>query len=269
MLLHAGVILKTSGEQIDDASGISVTDTEVKYKDSNGNSNSIPKSEVSAVLYDNGKYEEIKQQAAVAEDEPDQEAASKSNHSFFNSGKSDNETKQRKEDRTERAEDGSSRGKKEKRMIPQACYADANKVYQAVFKESYEKAVQQGYNKIQAYKIAAEEATQARQQTLDDCYTKIVVEGKNYEPIEIEETQVHSQPSPKPAKKIIPKACYAEANEAYKKAYQEAYDKALQQGYSKMQAYSIAGDAGTEAKKQALDECYDRLVGNGEGESAE
>ena len=61
MFLNAGVIMKKSGDRIENISIKSVTDNEVIYTAENGHEMSILKSEVSAVLYDDGRYEEIRQ----------------------------------------------------------------------------------------------------------------------------------------------------------------------------------------------------------------
>ena len=60
IVLNAGVIMKKSGDRIENISIKSVTDNEVIYTAENGNEMSILKSEVSAVLYDDGRYEEIR-----------------------------------------------------------------------------------------------------------------------------------------------------------------------------------------------------------------
>lgn len=60
MLLNAGVILKRTGDKIEDVSIKSVTETEIIYISTNGEEISILKSDVSAVLYDDGRYEEFK-----------------------------------------------------------------------------------------------------------------------------------------------------------------------------------------------------------------
>ena len=59
MLAQAGVIMKRSGERLEDVTIKSVTDSEIVYE-LNGVETTLPKSEVSAILYDNGRYEEIK-----------------------------------------------------------------------------------------------------------------------------------------------------------------------------------------------------------------
>lgn len=62
MILYAGVIVKKSGDRIENVSIKSINETEVIYTAENGEEASILKSDVSAVLYDDGRYEEIKQQ---------------------------------------------------------------------------------------------------------------------------------------------------------------------------------------------------------------
>lgn len=59
-MLHAGIIVKQSGENIEDVTIKSITDTEILYVDPNGKETSILKNDVSAVLHDDGRYEEIK-----------------------------------------------------------------------------------------------------------------------------------------------------------------------------------------------------------------
>lgn len=66
MFLNAGVIMKKSGDRIENISIKSVTDSEVIYTAENGNEMSILKSDVSAVLYDDGRYEEIRQNEVPA-----------------------------------------------------------------------------------------------------------------------------------------------------------------------------------------------------------
>lgn len=61
MFLNAGVILKKSGDRIENVSIKLVTDNEVIYTAETGNEMSILKNEVQAVLYDDGRYEEIRQ----------------------------------------------------------------------------------------------------------------------------------------------------------------------------------------------------------------
>lgn len=60
MFLNAGVIVKKSGERLEDISIKQVTDTEIVYIAANGEEISILKSDVSAILYDDGRYEEIR-----------------------------------------------------------------------------------------------------------------------------------------------------------------------------------------------------------------
>lgn len=61
MLLYAGVIMKRSGETISDVVIQNITDTEIIYTTADGAEQTISKSDASAVLYDDGRYVEIKQ----------------------------------------------------------------------------------------------------------------------------------------------------------------------------------------------------------------
>ncbi len=82
MLMYAGVIVKQSGENIEDVTIKSITDTEILYVTADGKEASISKSQVSSVLYDDGRYEEIRQNeipvsnnTEVAVQEPSSSAA--------------------------------------------------------------------------------------------------------------------------------------------------------------------------------------------------
>ena len=66
-LLFAGVIVKKNGESLEDVSITSITDTDIEYISEKGKKLTIPKSEVSAILHDDGRYEELKQSASPQE----------------------------------------------------------------------------------------------------------------------------------------------------------------------------------------------------------
>ncbi|MCQ2340367.1 MAG: hypothetical protein MJZ79_06290 [Paludibacteraceae bacterium] len=57
---YAGIIIPKEGENIEDVSNIFVTGAEVKYV-LNGQEQSMPISKVAAVMYDDGRYEEVKE----------------------------------------------------------------------------------------------------------------------------------------------------------------------------------------------------------------
>ena len=57
--LLAGVIVKKNGENLEDVSIINVTASEIIYVDENNQEQIILKEEASAILYDDGRYEEI------------------------------------------------------------------------------------------------------------------------------------------------------------------------------------------------------------------
>jgi len=64
MMLYAGVIVKKSGDRLEDISIKSSEGEEFVYVDENGVEGRVPRAEVSAVLYDDGRYEEINTQPA-------------------------------------------------------------------------------------------------------------------------------------------------------------------------------------------------------------
>jgi hypothetical protein len=59
--LYAGVIVKQSGERLEDVTIKSVTESKIVYV-INGEDATLPKSDASAILYDDGRYEEISYQ---------------------------------------------------------------------------------------------------------------------------------------------------------------------------------------------------------------
>lgn len=61
-VVYAGVIVKTNGDRLEDVSIQSSENNVFVYVDEDGKQGSVPRSEVSAVLYDDGRYEEIKQE---------------------------------------------------------------------------------------------------------------------------------------------------------------------------------------------------------------
>lgn len=64
MTLQAGVIVKQSGERIEDVSIKSASGSDIIYLTTSGEEITVPKSEVSAILYDDGRYEEIRQSSS-------------------------------------------------------------------------------------------------------------------------------------------------------------------------------------------------------------
>ena len=64
LFLYAGVIMKHSGERLEDVVIKSVTETKIVYE-LDGTESTLPKSDVSAILYDDGRYEEIQSQTAT------------------------------------------------------------------------------------------------------------------------------------------------------------------------------------------------------------
>lgn len=65
--LSAGIIVLANGDNIEDASNISIQDQFVLYKQQ-GKNISVPIEEVTAILYDNGNYEEIQHTQSVSQE---------------------------------------------------------------------------------------------------------------------------------------------------------------------------------------------------------
>lgn len=158
--LYAGVILKKSGERLEDISIQSVTDTEIIYKTSNGSEISVSKNDVSAILYDDGRYEEIKSYTP------------QTTNTIVTGDNSSStvEPASQESSSPEKMERQTSNVTSDKKRIPKACYDEGQKVYNEVFAETREKALAQGYSKSQAYTIASEKAFEAKQKAIDDCY---------------------------------------------------------------------------------------------------
>ena len=153
-----------------------------------------------------------------------------------------------------------------KRIIPQICSTEGKNVYDATYKEGMAQAMRRGYSKSQAYTIANEFAEQARQKAINECYETIVVRDEEFALGTSSANDVISgslfaiYPLSTSSKQIIPQACYEEGKKVYDMAYEEAEAKALRQGYSKSQAKTVANEAGEKARKNAIDEWYNKLV---------
>lgn len=65
VLLNAGVIMKKTGERIEDVSIQSVSGDSVLYIDENNSKQTMPANEIQAVLYDDGRYVEIRTSTAI------------------------------------------------------------------------------------------------------------------------------------------------------------------------------------------------------------
>lgn len=70
--IFAGIIVLTTGNNIENISNISVQDQLVLYQQ-NGKNMSLPVEEVSAILYDNGNYEEIRHKSSTHQENSHQE----------------------------------------------------------------------------------------------------------------------------------------------------------------------------------------------------
>ena len=73
LLIQAGVIMKKSGERLEDVSIKSVSDMEIVYISPSGENMTIPTSDASAILYDDGRYEEIQKKNGLSDNQIHQE----------------------------------------------------------------------------------------------------------------------------------------------------------------------------------------------------
>lgn len=156
-----------------------------------------------------------------------------------------------------------------KKIIPQICYTEGKNVYDAVYKEGQIQAVRRGYSKAQAISIAGEFAEQAKQKAIDECYESIVVHDEEFalgssRAGNASESFFEIYELSSSAKQMMPQACTDEGKKVYDAAYAEAEAKALRQGYSKSQAKTVASEAAEKAKKKAIDECFDKVVNQGQ-----
>ena len=73
LLIQAGVIMKKSGERLEDVSVVSVSDAEIVYISPSGEKITMPTSDASAILYDDGRYEEIQKKTGLSNNLASQE----------------------------------------------------------------------------------------------------------------------------------------------------------------------------------------------------
>lgn len=140
MILHAGIIMKHSGDKLEDITIISETETEITYIAPDGQEASISKSEVSAVLYDDGRYEEIqyKQAEIGAQTEPIQEPKEELEIAV-------KETEQAIQ-KPLSIPDQSQKESYEKQIIPQDYSDEVAKVHEETFVEEHHKETKKEYN---------------------------------------------------------------------------------------------------------------------------
>ena len=151
------------------------------------------------------------------------------------------------------------------RMIPQGCLNEGKKVYDKAFEEASAKAMQKGYSKQQAKKIADAVALKEQEKTINDCYHRVVELDEEYDfkksqiTVDIEDSYTEAM-AIEAIIEMVPEACNSEGVKAYNMTYKEAFAKAVRKGYSKQQADKIADEAAQIEKKKAIDECYNRIV---------
>lgn len=89
-------------------------------------------------------------------------------------------------------------------IIPQACYDEGKKAYDAAYEEAEAKALRQGYSKSQAKTIASEAGEKVKKATVDEWYNKLVVLGIDYLPAEAKASKEDSKAQKSKAEKEKP-----------------------------------------------------------------
>lgn len=204
---HADIIALRSGENIENAKVTAIAYDEVTYN-LNSQQTTIASSDVQGVLYDDGRFVVPPSQPAMhvaesvqADDSQGKDNATVGNAS--NSGKSATkgeksankaekslnltERKQHSESEVERKPEkratertpAAPTSAKEKKIIPSACYNEANEAFKRIYNIEFNKALNQGYNKFQAASIASDAAQQEKLRVLDECYERRVVQYDN------------------------------------------------------------------------------------------
>ena len=163
IISYAGVIVKRSGERLEGVSIKTASGNDVIYVTKQGTQVTLSKSEVSAILYDDGRYEEI---PIVME--PDEnplekitsENASNNMDAMESSSKSVTVHTREQQQNT-------------KTPIPQKCMNEGNDVYKKTFEAERNKFVQLGYSKTQAYQMASNKAYLAKQEAIEKCCEEV------------------------------------------------------------------------------------------------
>ena len=172
LLANAYIIVTRSNGNVEDVTVVSITADEVSYMQ-NGKSKSVISTDVEGILYDDGRYvtppaRQLIQNEAGGEIPAVEQPTAETN----------TEKKQQERDNVTNHQNKriGSEGSNRKKIIPQACYKEADKIYKEVFKEAYDRALQQGYSKMQAAFVAADEAVVRKKQILEECYNQRVVQ---------------------------------------------------------------------------------------------
>lgn len=186
MMLQAGVIVLKNGDHIEDISIKSSDNGTFVYVDENGVEASVVRNEVSAVLYDDGHYEEIKSnnyEQTTVKTTPAQKTSKPSITPVVVAAPAVVEQASPTpapivEQKTYTPVPATNRPAK--RIVPKACKEEGKQAYDRIYKDMIEKSLLQGYSKPQAYKIAYDAARAEQQKAIDECYHRIVEMGENY-----------------------------------------------------------------------------------------
>lgn len=206
--IYADTIVLGESEQIGDVKVKSVLSDTVFYEE-NGELKHIMKKNVTGILYDNGRYQEIihstnifpndsimNQMQKMVEDsvekydifsrkivkprrnvpkkttEPSEDESSENNQSDGLSTQGSTQVQPKTLANTSNAEPKTS----SPAIIPQKCMAEGNAEYQRVFAEEKANAIRKGYSKWQAHTLASDLAFKAKQKVIAECTQKVLEE---------------------------------------------------------------------------------------------
>lgn len=179
LIFAQDIIVTKAGTNIEDITVVSVTAENVTYNQA-GSQKSIASSEVNGILYRDGRYVTPPSRQTISTNE-----VTHSNDSWDigDTHKQQSDTKPADKNRSasflspegktsQRAMTSSAETKEEKKRQKEAvkaCATEALNAYIRNYEEIRENALQQGYNKTQANKLAKEEAMNIYMQTLEEC----------------------------------------------------------------------------------------------------
>ena len=257
--LAQDIIALKNGERIEDIFVSSITNESIVYKEGEKEL-TIPRNSVDAILYADGRYEQIKPTLVG-----DSVAKAKVAELGYDA--------QELQAMIENGEDRKALLWLDK-SYSKECRKAGKKVYYKVFNELYQPALKEakrsGLSQMEALQKAMDEvfpkAMKESNETVRECnggMKSAIIEPA----VEVSETKsVETEPATasvedtKNIKRVIPQACSIEGKNAYDRTFDKVVNKALQQGYAKSQAKIIASEFATIAKEKAIDECYNYIV---------
>lgn len=180
LVLAQDIILTKAGTTIENVTVVSVTADNVTYKQAK-TQKSIASSEVDGILYKDGRYITPPSKQTISVDEvtsssdawdmgdvPQQQDYTESVNIIMSGSfpMPEKKTSQRKTSSSTVTKEE----KRRQREAEKACFEEAFQAYMSSFEEVKSQALQQGYSKVQANKLAKEEATKMYTQALQKCF---------------------------------------------------------------------------------------------------